>query len=120
MNHGPRRVSDQVEQFRVRAWAEPPQPSATTGHFGGTSFLFSGGGDSRMSQASCGTDRLVPQRLQTQMSTFPVRTAKTISFDKQTGQRGINSHGSGGSPFVITRQYQGSKRQAYGKHWRSG
>jgi hypothetical protein len=54
------------------------------------------------------------------MSTFPVRTAKTISFDKQTGQFGINSHGSGGSRLAITRQYQVFDEEAYGKHWRSG
>jgi hypothetical protein len=75
-------------------------------HFGGASFFFSGGDDWRRSQASSGTDRLVPQRLQTQMSTLPVRTANTNSFDKQTGQRGIISQGSGGSRFDITRQYQ--------------
>ena len=86
-------------------------------YFGEASFFFKGSGW-RRSQASCGTDRLVPHRLQTQMSTLPVRTANTISFDKQTGQRAISSHGSGGSCFAMTRHYQCSPSPPYGKHRR--
>jgi hypothetical protein len=57
-----------------------------------------------MSHASWGTERLVPHRVQTQMSTLPVRTAKIISGNKQTGHCEMSSHGSGGSGFAMAPQ----------------